>query len=270
MLSTIGRVLLIVVNILFLLIGLGLMVVGFILRFGRSVYEPVLESGMDLLDKLLTDTKIGTYAVKDIDIGEAMSSLAIGFIIGGLILVALSFLGCCGACCKISIILWIYAILVAVFVLVEIIAIGVLYAKTDVVTDKLKSSMSEYKGLESSDVYTLTWNIVMIEFECCGVDSYKDFAEYATNWKKPGGTSLVTPITCCKTLPSAPSSYGCAQAFDATKNNGEKGCFKTIWDKSFANTVIVVPVLVVCGLIQISFIVFAIIIAKSDDKISPL
>ncbi|XP_052228443.1 tetraspanin-18-like [Dreissena polymorpha] len=134
--------------------------------------------------------------------------------------------------------------------------------------------MSKYKGIESSEVYSLGWNVVMVQFKCCGVDSYKDF-DFTGEWVQPVvGVTLETPIACCKTLPTGATlaDFACATSYDETLSNGMTGCYSEIWSRSFGKTAVVVPVLVVCGLIQIAFIVFAISLAKSvdEEKVRPL
>lgn len=58
---------------------------------------------------------------------------------------------------------------------------------------------------------------VILQVECCGVDSYQDFtgaSQWITNY--PGYT-LQTPLSCCKELPSS-NDYTCATA-GSTNNN---------------------------------------------------
>ena len=52
---------------------------------------------------------------------------------------------------------------------------------------------------------------------CCGVDNYNDFTG-ATGWVTvyPSYT-LITPLACCKTLPSS-SDYTCATSGGATES----------------------------------------------------
>lgn len=267
-----ARLLLVVLNIVFMLAGLAIFVVGFILRYGKTIYEPFLETGITQLEKVTKDTGLAVLSVDDINLGEVMTGLATGLIIGGLALFALSFVGCCGACCKVSFMLWLYAIVMVVFFVGEMVAIGLLYGKPSLVTDQLKNSMSDYKGITSAEVYSLAWNIIMIQFKCCGVDNYHDFA-LATSWNntlqidgKP--VNLVTPVACCKMLPSGKdhAEFSCATKYDVTKNNGMTGCYKTLWDLSMANSSLVVPILVVLAIFQIAFIIFAISVARTEDK----
>ncbi|KAH3692409.1 tetraspanin-18-like [Dreissena polymorpha] len=273
-LAQIARLLLVIINIVFLLLGLAVTAIGFILRYGYNIYKPFLETGLNQLEKALMDTKLGSFDVKSIDIGEVLLSLSVGLIIGGLVLFGLAFFGCCGACCKFKLFLWIYAIVIVVFILIEAIGIGLLYGKPDIVKDQAKSSLSGFEGLASEKVPSLAWNVIMIQFKCCGVDSYTDFS-VATKWNNnPGGFGKIDmPLACCKSLPSSQSANAadCAKETHMALNNGETGCYGEVWGASFGKTAIAVPVLVICGIIQILFIVFAVMVAKGDnDRVSPI
>ena len=84
---------------------------GFVLRFGESLWKDVLKTGIDLLKKVGDETQILQNLDTDkLDLGSIVLGLAIGLIVGGLVLCIISVLGCCGACYKISIVLWIVSI----------------------------------------------------------------------------------------------------------------------------------------------------------------
>lgn len=261
-----ARLLLVVLNIVFLLGGLAIAVVGFILRYGRVIYEPFLEYGMTKLKDLLKNTGFEVFNVKDINLGEVMTGIAIGLIIGGLALACFAFIGCCGACCKVAFMLWLYVIVLVVILVAEIVAIGVLYGKPELIKDQLKGSLKDYKGIASPEAYTLSWNIVMIQFQCCGVDSYQDF-DVATNWNRTvQNVRLETPTACCKILPTSASDFKCATTYDPALSNGRIGCFDILWHGSLANTTLVVPILVCCFIIQLAFIAFSITAARAEDS----
>lgn len=277
--SGIAKFCLTVVNVVFLLLGLVFVILGFILRFGRVLYEPFLQTGIDQIKKVVTDTPLAGFDTSDLDLGAVVQSLAIGLIVGGLFLCAISFVGCCGACYKIDCLLWVYIIAVTVFFVGEAILIGIMYGKPAIAKDELKTvSLPQFKGLDSSEPITLGWNVVMIQFKCCGVDSYRDF-KVSKNWNRTASGSikisppLVTPIACCKTLPSKVNhAVNCAQEpFKDNMNYGNTGCYDTIWDQSFGNNAIAVPVLIICGAIQLGFIVFALMILRSEkESVGPI
>lgn len=278
-LSGISKFCLTIINVVFLLLGFVLVVLGFILRFGRALYEPFLQTGIDAIKKVVTDTPLANFDTNNLDLGNVVQALAIGLIVGGLFLCCISFIGCCGACYKIDCLLWLYIILVTVFFIGEVIIIGIMYGKPAIAKNELKTvSLPEYKGLDSSEPLTLGWNVVMIQFKCCGVDGYKDF-DVSKKWNRTQSATfqiipqLVTPIACCKQLPQTnPPSLACAQEpFKEALNNGYTGCYDTIWDLSFGKKAIAVPVLIICGIIQIAFIVFALMILRSEkESVGPI
>ena len=55
------------------LTGLAITAVGFVLRYGKSLYEPFLETGMNQLQKALDNTNLKSFDVDSIDIGEVRS-----------------------------------------------------------------------------------------------------------------------------------------------------------------------------------------------------
>ncbi|KAK3587691.1 hypothetical protein CHS0354_042476, partial [Potamilus streckersoni] len=187
-----------------------------------------------------------------------LMSLSIGMIVGGIVLVALTIFGCCGGCYKVKCMLFLYGIILLVLLVAQIIVIGLLYGKNDIIKQPLKDGLKDYKGLSGTDLLSVGWNIVMIQFQCCGVDSYKDFND-GNGWKNIkygtlGAFSLDSPIACCKTLPptSASDLNDCAKKIpiDETKSNGNTGCFKVIWDMSLGNISLSVSILVACGVFQ--------------------
>ena len=95
----------------FQLLGIVFVILGFILRFGRVLYEPFLQTGIDQIKKVVTDTPLASFDTSDLDLGAVVQSLAIGLIVGGLFLCAISFVGCCGACYKIDCLLWIVSMM---------------------------------------------------------------------------------------------------------------------------------------------------------------
>ncbi|KAL4228811.1 Tetraspanin [Mactra antiquata] len=268
-----GRVILVAVNVIFLLIGLTVTVLGLVLRFGETLYRPFLETGITYLKDALQDTQLDSFDVDSINISEVLTSLSIGLIVGGIALSLISFFGCFGACSSSNCLLYTYALIVVLFVIGEAVGVGLLYGKPDLIKTPMKSTLYEkFAGLGSSEVFSLTWNIIMIQFKCCGVDNYEDFDSSSTSQWTPvtlGGNTytLDTPMACCKTLPTSTTLDNCAvRPYDSTLSNSDTGCYQVIWDLSFGNTRIIIPILIVCAIIQIAFIVFAILITKSDDK----
>jgi len=114
----------------------------------------------------------------------------------GLIILLVSFLGCCGAvkenhCMVVSYI----ALLILIFIL-ELsggIAGYVCRDKVEaVLTEKLTESMKNY-GDKNATIVTKLWDGIQTQFECCGAKSYNDWIQYLP--EKTNKTNL--PLSCC-------------------------------------------------------------------------
>ena len=60
------------------------------------------------------------------------------------------------------------------------------------------------------------------QYKCCGVDAYTDFDPSGAWTTAISGVTLVTPVACCKDLPTGntPSDFDCATSYNATLSNG--------------------------------------------------
>lgn len=124
----------------------------------------------------------------------------------GLIILLVSFLGCCGAvkenhCMVVSYI----ALLVLIFIL-ELSAGIAGYvcrdAAKEVLTTKLTESMVNYG--KNDTVITTLWDVIQRNFECCGAKSPDDWENVA---KMSNGTTTV-PQSCCNP-PSGFAPFTC-------------------------------------------------------------
>ncbi|RUS72319.1 hypothetical protein EGW08_019927 [Elysia chlorotica] len=100
-------------------------------------------------------------------------------------------------------------------------------------------SLEKYHGVDIHTVNSASrrWDRIMAYFECCGVNSYKDFRglEYWPPTKIRGRTVILqTPIVCCK---GPVNDLTCASKGRAhpRNNNMIKGCYNVIFNKFFYN-----------------------------------
>ncbi|KAK3587690.1 hypothetical protein CHS0354_042475 [Potamilus streckersoni] len=269
--SSLGRLVLVTINMVFLLVGIGLLVMGLIVRFGQQIYKPLLAETLKILETT------GQNISKDFkfnadELGNILMSLSVGLIVGGIVLSAFTLFGCCGGCYKNKCMLFLYGVIIVVLLVAEIIVIGLLYGKKDIIKQPLKDGLKDYRGANGTDLLSLGWNIVMLQFQCCGVDNYTDFSA-GKYWKTTtyNGTLLTfsTPPLCCKE--PAKNLPTCAlSTFNEAVSNAYIGCFNKIWDISLGNITMAVGILVACGVFQILLIAFAYIIYKSSDKVNPV
>ncbi|KAL5020298.1 hypothetical protein ScPMuIL_003190 [Solemya velum] len=280
--TSLGRVLIVVLNIIFLLIALALFTIGMIIKFGASIMQQYINEAKKQLQTSLSDTGYGDVAI-DLDLTQVLNNLAIAFIVFGVVLTLICVCGCCGACYKIKWMLVVYGIIILIFLIGEAVAIGLLFGKPEVMTNPTKEALQqgiddEYTGFNGTNIVSMGWNIVMIEYKCCGIENSSDFSS-ATNWLKdygPGGT-LTTPIACCKTLPSSsmtdPNALNCATNPTDELNNWKTGCLDTIWNKVLGNVAIVAGVFAGVMVFELVLILFSIAIfwdaREGNEKVFP-
>lgn len=108
---------------------------------------------------------------------------------------------CCGilgAGCKVKCAIKSYIFLVTIissiaFWLFFISGVYNIYTKNQKTRRYLETTIQSNYGKEN-DLITYSWDYVMMNYECCGVNSYRDFA--GSNWQK--STRKLYPVVCCK------------------------------------------------------------------------
>ncbi|XP_068121606.1 tetraspanin-18-like [Hyperolius riggenbachi] len=115
----------------------------------------------------------------------------------GLALSLLGFLGCFGALRKNKPILLLFFLLILLFFTVEL--VGIILALTFQKKIKEEHFRSEiqmyYKGDNSSEVFSQTWNTLMIALSCCGVSGLSDFGN--NSYFHEHYPSAPWPQACC-------------------------------------------------------------------------
>lgn len=278
--SCLCRVFLVTVNVLFLLTGLAFFALGMLLRFGSSLINKYIDEVKKSLQTAASATG-SNLDLSGFDLKNLLFGVALGFIFFGLFLCILTILGCCGACCKIKNVLLVYLVLCVLLLLGQIAAIVIVYGYPNLVhkaaRKRLKDSLNkDYFGLTGSDATSISWNIVMQEAGCCGVDNYGDFFS-ATKWKTSdeyiNKGAIKTPIACCRDLPSDVPSISVCAGLTANENNNfyNTGCYMKVWGLTLGNGKIIAPILGCVGVFQLLIILFGAIIVCSlnDNKVWP-
>ncbi|KAH3700277.1 CD63 antigen-like [Dreissena polymorpha] len=283
LITFVGRVVLVVLNIIFLTVALALVVGGFILRFGHKIFQGTVDDILKQLESAANNVYGSGVSTDAFELGTAVSGLAVTMIIVGFVLLAFSFAGCCGACYNIKSLALMYAVVLGILLLIQVILIIFVFGGPDVLkkglSKGLKASMNQYSGLKGTDTTTIVWNFAMRQFKCCGADGYADFADKGT-WKtndmtlSSGTVNVLTPVACCKELPAGLSdTKKCAGdstdvAYDnideiKDASNYDKGCVDAIWEKVVTlQTDKYGPVIAICWLCQIAMILFAVLVYK--------
>lgn len=85
--------------------------------------------------------------------------------------------------------------------------------------------------ISSAGLITNLWDSVMVSMQCCGVDSFRDFA-HSEQWLRNGNSTI--PLACCALKdisdPRAGFRTKTCPAFPTYEDSHkERGCFKYIW-----------------------------------------
>ena len=108
-------------------------VAGLICQFGSSLLESYYKPALDSLESSLESQGYGDVDFSSFYLSDLIGGLAIFLICLGLFLLIVTVLGCCGACCKVKVMLIVYAIIVIALLVGEAIFIGILYGNPELV-----------------------------------------------------------------------------------------------------------------------------------------
>ena len=159
------------------------------------------------LDSIIKSTETGT-GQKDIvhqfSNPSVMDHTAYIFIaIGGFIFI-ISFLGYCGSLQESRVLLTSYGLFLIIIFILQIAGIigCVVYSRQadDQVRSGLKLSITNsYTTKDFRDPITLTWDLIMSNMECCGVNNYTDFLEAKrfVSAAREEGLGRMVPEACC-------------------------------------------------------------------------
>ncbi|XP_029430033.1 tetraspanin-18-like [Rhinatrema bivittatum] len=160
-----------------------------------------------------------------------LSTGAFILLIVGVFLALLGFLGCFGAIRESKILLMVFFVLILLLFTVELVGaiLALTYSKKINREFYLAELQMHYKGDNSSDVFSSSWNTIMIAFSCCGVSRAEDFGN--ASYFHEIYPSTPWPDACCRRDLSMLTRKildreRCIQGEAGYLNN--QGCFSTI------------------------------------------
>lgn len=174
-------------NLLYVITGIILIVVGATIRAKYTDYQQVVD--------------------------PKLHSVSVFLIIVGFIIFVISFLGCCGACTENRCMILLFSFLITLILIVEICLaiVGYVYASEakSLVENGFKTTMTSY-GNDTE--ITQEWDLWQTNLNCCGVYSYRDWTRenMTIPWsccEGPGGSNT----TVCTTGPTV-HKIGCLNA----------------------------------------------------------
>lgn len=197
------KIIVVPLSITLSIIGIGLIVLGFLGPSLAKNYLPQLLSSLPSDLQTLIENGIGPFC----DFAKYF----------GAVLTALGIFGVVVSCLGISTLLRLYG--VTAFIIAGIFAIGFYQFTSGSVETKLKNSTKDtirekYYGCDDKSTTTLAWTMATFLLRCCGVDNYADFNEtqyWNRNCTMQNNVTIYqkSPISCCvnnatKNLPTLP------------------------------------------------------------------
>jgi len=193
--------------------------------------------------------------------------------IGGFIFIV-SFLGYCGSLQESRVMLTSYGLFLIIIFMLQIVGIVlcVVYRRQadDGVRTGLKQTITNsYTTSDYRDPITLTWDLVMSNMECCGVNNYTDFldARKFTAAAREEGIGRKVPEACCilqgQKSSLVPADPNCIVSPSVTNSYLFMGCYDKFLGMASENLNVVFGSLVGLGAVQFVAIVFAFCICKS-------
>jgi len=156
-------------NVLFLLIGLGLLGYGIYLQLTLEGYEAIL--GHESINP-------GTFLI----------------IIGGTMIIV-AFFGCCGAWFENPCMLRTFAALITLLLLLQVIFVLVVYFQRDTIRKHMEETLKDYDTNNATEKEPITklWDTMQQSYGCCGVNRTDDWEDVYKGSSHPNSV----PDSCC-------------------------------------------------------------------------
>lgn len=266
--GTLGKVFLILINIIFFLLGLGLLIVGALMKANVKIVTDEVKPALN------------TVTVSSYKLGDLADNLSVVFIVIGVFIFIVAGLGLFGACCQNRCMLVTYAILVLILFIAKIAAIALWFTMQGEVEDKVKSemltSLQTYFTDDSVDTgseVSKSWNYMFMTLECCAINKVtsgtNDFDE--SPWCKDTGKSCKdtlaeVPRTCCVDVDA--STYTAATAACTTGVSGYNtmGCYDALKAEIDSYSTPVIGVGITILVIELLAVIFAFVICKQTGE----
>ncbi|GFS18935.1 tetraspanin [Elysia marginata] len=251
----------------FKIFGLAALIVGVLFKIG---WDEVRHAFADNSEKV------------DINLQYAGDTLAYSAIVFGSFIVIVSLAGCVGACWRVKCLLTVYAIIVILLLIAEIIVVALAVKMgsdgRDQIADGLRDSLKNYKE-NSTDSRSKAFSALFSSLKCCGVENYT--TDFTTDTKEIFYPALardltkyplVIPITCCRDVDyesNLDASYfdkhsACLKS-PTNENAYTKGCLDEIYDEIESNKAAFIGVGVTIFVIEVLVVVMSFILCCRED-----
>ncbi|KAK4467756.1 hypothetical protein MN116_008686 [Schistosoma mekongi] len=266
------RFVLFAVNTVIGIIGLSLVILGGLMTWSKSTATKAFGDVWTMyINKMnFTNTSI------DRSIGDAALKMSGHYsrpiFAIGMVILLICIAGILGSCCKSYLCLKIYIVLLSIVILSHIITLAIYFARKQApqafFIRLLNYSIYEYESISSGDTNSVFMGLVMIKFNCCGVQNGSDFNHSmkfikSDVWNNKTFTKLSYPIPCCKFNKFLEiQDKSCPNKFTEINSNINTGCMKPLHQFLFYYTDITAYISIVLLLCEIILLLLAIMISR--------
>lgn len=184
-----SKIVVVTINVIFMIFGLAFLVIGIVFRLDwTDIREAFVDEG-------------GKH---DFNLQEAGDTAAYAAIVFGCFIILVSLLGCVGACCRVKLLLIVYAVIVMVLLISKLAIVAYVGSQGAEAVDKLEDSLADsldnyYEN--STNPKSKAFSVIFSTFECCAINGSHDFDGNLAFYKSPLRTKPEMngkiPITCC-------------------------------------------------------------------------
>lgn len=257
----VGTVFLVIINIIFFLMGLGLVIAG------ALALTDVSNINTDHINPLLDSIPVGSF-----EAGSLVKNLTTLIIVIGAFILLIAGLGLFGACCQNKFMLVTYAVLVLILLVMKIAVIILWFTMKNTVENEVKDKLfvslkDNYKEdtLTNRNSISNAWNYMFMTLDCCGVNpvvsTKNDFDStyWCTDDGSCHGAVSNIPKTCClnvdeNTYTTAPTACH-SSVHTGTYNT--KGCYDALKEKLLSQSPSIIGVMVTVIVIEVLAVIFA-------------
>jgi hypothetical protein len=187
--------------------------------------------------------------------GDETVSAAALLLVGGIVTFAVASVGIVGACGMCRPLLFIYALAVAVIIILEFVAAILAFVFVDEITDQIRENMEEaimdYRFNSSAADFDEDNNDVVDRvqntFDCCGIDNATDWRTFNLIFFNANGGQPPASCSC-----TSPGTGGCMR-FEDSYNAWSVGCLEELEDN-------LEPVGIAVGVLAIIFAIIEVLL----------
>jgi len=270
--ATCAKYVLCLFNFAFFVVGSAVLCVGVWLAVDKTSFIHFAHFAKFTVEEGVQDEAKGI--IKELTEPTVIEQGAYMLIACGAFIFVLSFLGYCGAIKESRVLLTAYGLFIIIIVLLQIASIVLAAIYSNEAESHTKEFFQHtirkyYTTKDRRDAVTLSWDFMMAELQCCGVESSEDFSTAIEfiKYTNEANEGQVVPEACCKlegnTALFKPVDENCIHSPSTTNSYMNNGCYETVYDHLISRLNIVIGVVVGVVAVQLLGIIFAFCLCHS-------